>query len=141
MASVSDLHGRAVPAFSDWGELDLNYKVIARIDADKCIGCNLCYVACQDTAVNCIHNVDEPLAPGHEALTRDKAIAVARERDSHIVWVDETECIGCNLCAAVCPVHDCITMTDVTNGKPFESWNDRIAKGTAHVPGGLHDPA
>jgi hypothetical protein len=29
-------------------------------------------------------------------------------------------------------------MTDVTNGKPFESWNDRIAKGTATVPGGLH---
>jgi hypothetical protein len=31
-------------------------------------------------------------------------------------------------------------MKDVTNGRPFESWNDRIAKGTAQVPGGLHDP-
>jgi hypothetical protein len=31
-------------------------------------------------------------------------------------------------------------MKDVTNGAPFESWNDRIAKGTAWVPGGLHDP-
>jgi hypothetical protein len=30
-------------------------------------------------------------------------------------------------------------MTDVTNGAPFESWNDRIAKGTAKVPGGLDD--
>ena len=28
-------------------------------------------------------------------------------------------------------------MKDVTRGAPFESWNDRIAKGTAHVPGGL----
>ena len=54
--------------------------------------------------------------------------------------MDETECIGCNLCSAVCPVHQCITMVDVTNGAPFESWNDRIEKGTAHVPGGLHDP-
>ena len=27
----------------------------------KCIGCHLCYVACRDTAVHCIHNVDEPL--------------------------------------------------------------------------------
>jgi hypothetical protein len=32
-------------------------------------------------------------------------------------------------------------MKDVTNGAPFESWNDRIARGTAWVPGGLHDPA
>jgi hypothetical protein len=30
-------------------------------------------------------------------------------------------------------------MTDVTNGTPFESWNDRIARGTATVPGGLKD--
>ena len=25
------------------------------------------------------------------------------------------------------------------DGKPFESWNDRIDKGTDKVPGGLHD--
>ena len=30
-------------------------------------------------------------------------------------------------------------MQDVTNGAPFESWNDRIAKGTSKVPGGLAD--
>jgi hypothetical protein len=30
-------------------------------------------------------------------------------------------------------------MVDDTRGKPFESWNDRIAKGTDKVPGGLHD--
>src|SRR5262249_32745680 len=62
-----------------------------------------------------------------------------RERRVHVVWVDESECTGCNLCAAVCPVPDCITMTDVTNGKPVESWNDRIQRGTAVVPGGLDD--
>jgi dihydropyrimidine dehydrogenase (NAD+) subunit PreA len=56
-----------------------------------------------------------------------------------VVWVDESECIGCNLCASVCPVHGCITMRDQTNGAPFESWNDRIARGTAKVPGGLDD--
>jgi hypothetical protein len=31
-------------------------------------------------------------------------------------------------------------MKDVTGDAPFESWNDRVARGTAHVPGGLHDP-
>jgi len=140
MASVRELRGRALPAFVEWGELDLNYKVIAHVNADTCIGCNLCYVACRDTAVSCIHNVGEPLAAGHRAPTRDAAIAAAKARNAHIVWVDESECIGCNLCSAVCPVPGCITMQDVTNGAPFESWNDRIEKGTAWVPGGLHDP-
>ena len=139
MASVTELRGKALPAFVEWGELDLNYKVIAHVDAGKCIGCNLCYVACRDTAVHCIHNVDEPLASGHRASSREAAIAAAKTRDSHIVWVDESECIGCNLCAAVCPVPGCITMVDQTHGAPFESWNDRIAKGTARVPGGLAD--
>jgi dihydropyrimidine dehydrogenase (NAD+) subunit PreA len=139
MKSVRELRGKALPAFTEWGDLDLNYKVVARVDPEKCIGCNLCYVACRDTAVHCIHNVDEPLAAGHLAPTRDQARAAAEARGAHIVWVDESECIGCNLCSAVCPVPGCITMTDVTDGKPFESWNDRIEKGTAKVPGGLED--
>jgi dihydropyrimidine dehydrogenase (NAD+) subunit PreA len=139
MKSVRELRGKALPAFQEWGDLDLNYKVIAHVDADSCIGCNLCYVACRDTAVNCIHNAGEPLKPGHLAPTRDAALAAAKARDTHIVWVDESECIGCNLCAAVCPVPNCITMTDVTNGAGTETWNDRIAKGTDVVPGGLKD--
>jgi dihydropyrimidine dehydrogenase (NAD+) subunit PreA len=139
MKSVSELRGRALPAFTEWGDLDLNYKVAARVDVEKCIGCNLCYVACRDTSVHCIHNAGEPLERGHEAPTRGAAMAAAKARNVHVVWVDETACTGCNLCSHVCPVPGCITMTDVTNGKPFESWNDRIAKGTARVPGGLDD--
>ncbi len=140
MKSVSELRGRALPAFVEWGDLDLSYKVVAEADPEKCIGCDLCYVACRDSAVHCIHTTAEPLAEGHRAPTRERAIAAAR-RDghvAHVVWVDESECIGCNLCSAVCPVPGCITMKDVT-GAPFESWNDRIAKGTAKVPGGLED--
>ena len=139
MKSVNELRGRALPAFVEWGELDLNYKVVAHVDPEKCIGCNLCYVACRDTAVTCIHNADEPLEPGHLAPTRVAAMAKAKASGVHTVWVDESECIGCNLCSAVCPVPGCITMEEVTNGASFESWNDRIARGTAHVPGGLHD--
>ncbi len=139
MKSVKELQGRAVPAYSEWGDLDLKYKVVARVDTQKCIGCELCYVACRDTAVNCIHTAAEPLAAGHAAPGRDAAIAASKARNAHVVWVDESECIGCNLCSHVCPVPGVITMTDVTNGVPFESWNDRIAKGTAKVPGGLDD--
>jgi dihydropyrimidine dehydrogenase (NAD+) subunit PreA len=139
MKSVNELRGRALPAYVEWGDLDLNYKVVAHVDPQKCVGCNLCYVACRDTAVHCIHNAGEPLAPGHVAPTREGAIALSAEKKTHVVWVDETECIGCNLCSHVCPVEGCITMKDVTGDRPFESWNDRVAKGTAYVPGGLHD--
>jgi dihydropyrimidine dehydrogenase (NAD+) subunit PreA len=139
MKSVRELRGKALPAFVEWGELDLNYKVVAEVDPVKCIGCNLCYVACRDTAVHCIHNGGEPLEGGHLAPTRAAAQARGRDTGYHIVWVDETACIGCNLCASVCPVPGCITMKDVTHGAPFESWNDRVAKGTARIPGGLDD--
>jgi len=120
MKSVSELRGRAVPQFRDWGELDLSYRVVARIDADKCIGCQLCSVACQDGAHQCIH-------PSKEAGNR-------------VPVVDEAECIGCNLCQLVCPVPGCISMAEVSSS-PRESWNDRIARGTDSVPGGLETTA
>ncbi len=139
MKSVRELHRAAIGAYSEWGDLDLNYKVVARVDTETCIGCNLCYVACRDTAVHCIHNAGDPLAAGHHAPLRDAAIAKAQASGSHIVWVDESECIGCNLCSHVCPVPGCITMTDVTGDRPVETWNDKIAKGTSKLPGGLDD--
>lgn len=108
MKSVRELKGRAVPQYREWGELDLSYLVVADIDAKKCIGCQLCYVACLDGAHQCIH------------LTKD----------SRVPYVDEVECIGCNLCNLACPVPDCITMKEVPTGKPPESWNDRVAAGT-----------
>jgi dihydropyrimidine dehydrogenase (NAD+) subunit PreA len=139
MASVAELRGRAIGAYAEWGDLDLNYKVAAQVDPDKCIGCDLCLVACRDSSVDCIHTGAHPLPAGHRAPTRDPAIARAAETGVKVTWVDWDECTGCNLCSHVCPVPGCITMVDDTRGKPFESWNDRIEKGTAKVPGGLHD--
>ncbi len=139
MRSVRELTGRAIGAYSEWGDLDLNYKVAAHVDPAKCIGCDLCYVACRDGSVYAIHTGETPLEPGHVAATRAAAIEARAATGIHVTWVDETACTGCNLCSHVCPVPGCITMKDVTGGKPFESWNDRIARGTAKVPGGLHD--
>src|SRR5262249_23339067 len=117
MKSVNELRRAAVGAYSEWGDLDLNYKVVARVDPENCIGCNLSYAACRDPAVHCIHNAADPLHAGHQAPLREAAVAKAKDTGSHIVWVDETECIGCNLCSHVCPVPGCITMTDVTGDR------------------------
>jgi dihydropyrimidine dehydrogenase (NAD+) subunit PreA len=39
--------------------------------------------------------------------------------------VDETECVGCNLCSLVCPVEGCITMVQVETGLKPETWDER----------------
>jgi dihydropyrimidine dehydrogenase (NAD+) subunit PreA len=44
--------------------------------------------------------------------------------------VDETECVGCNLCSLVCPVDHCITMVRVDDGLAAETWEERT-RGTA----------
>jgi dihydropyrimidine dehydrogenase (NAD+) subunit PreA len=145
MKSVNELRGRAVPSFVDWGDLDLNYKVVAKIDPKTCIGCQLCVTACWDGAHQCIFTGKEDRArpPHAHAHGRAKAPspqilgAIAGDR---VPWVDEPECVGCNLCALVCPVPGCITMAEVPGpGTGTETWNDRVRAGRDKVPGGIHE--
>ena len=49
-ARIDAFRGMAVPNVVDWNDLNLNYKTIARIDQEKCIGCGLCHIACEDTS-------------------------------------------------------------------------------------------
>ncbi len=44
---------------------------------------------------------------------------------ARIPRVDETECVGCNLCSLVCPVDECITMVQVETGLAPETWAER----------------
>jgi dihydropyrimidine dehydrogenase (NAD+) subunit PreA len=113
--TLDQLVGKAVPAFSEWGDLDLNYETVARIDAKKCIGCQLCIVACHDGAHQCIHP-----APNGSQL--------------RVPVVDETECVGCNLCQIICPVPDCITMAEVENGYAPATWNQHVTEGAKLRP-------
>jgi dihydropyrimidine dehydrogenase (NAD+) subunit PreA len=109
---IDQMVGKAIPGYREWGELDLNYETVAKIDADKCIGCQLCVTACHDGAHQCIHP----------------------QQGTRVPQVDEAECVGCNLCQIVCPVPNCITMTQVDNGHSPATWNEFLHEGKALRP-------
>jgi dihydropyrimidine dehydrogenase (NAD+) subunit PreA len=103
-ASVNEIVGKSVNRVTDWGNLDLNYKVVARVNPENCIKCNLCYIACEDGAHQCF-GFDENRFP----------------------VVDERECVGCNLCALVCPSPGAISMVRLDDGSQPMSWKEFAA--------------
>ncbi len=122
-ATIEDFRGRSGPKVVEWKNLDLNYKIVAQIHPEKCIGCDLCYTACWDGAHQCIH-LPEQVRGGVTVTPIPKLDAGAtidhsKTPPARIPRVDESECVGCNLCALVCPVDGCITMERVENGLPF----------------------
>jgi dihydropyrimidine dehydrogenase (NAD+) subunit PreA len=112
--SVGEIVGKSAPRVTNWGNLDLHYKTVARINHDKCIQCNLCHIACEDGAHQCID--------------------LTKINGKFLPVVDETECVGCNLCALVCPVPDCITMTRVDDGSAAVTWQDLTALPVSAMP-------
>ncbi|HYW42194.1 MAG TPA: NAD-dependent dihydropyrimidine dehydrogenase subunit PreA [Bryobacteraceae bacterium] len=138
--TIDDFRGLSLAKVTEWKHLDLNYKIVARIDAGKCIGCDLCYVACWDGAHQCIH-LDGNVAPAAvEARSRaritttpiaklDSVKANGGTPAVRVPRIDEAECVGCNLCWLVCPVEGCITMEQVDTGRPRESWEMRCGAG------------
>lgn len=106
--SVMDLVGKSVSKYSDWGDLDLTYKVVARINNDVCINCNKCHISCEDTSHQCI-----------DMLKDDDGCSILKVR--------EEDCVGCNLCAIVCPVEGAIDMVEIPNELPPMTWNERQA--------------
>ncbi|MGH7295444.1 MAG: 4Fe-4S dicluster-binding protein, partial [Polyangiaceae bacterium] len=112
--------------------LDLNSRGIARIDPKTCIGCQLCYTACWDGAHQCIDllppSAFEDVHAAHGNGNGDEAAHAPPPR-WRVPVVRGEDCIGCNLCALVCPVPGCISMVPVDTGRPTTSWNDLQGKG------------
>jgi dihydropyrimidine dehydrogenase (NAD+) subunit PreA len=123
--TIADVTGHSLHRVSEFKNLDLSYRAVARIDPDKCIKCNLCYVACNDAAHQCIDLVSplgvvvEPSSydarsNGKHEAAETRAQAVVREED----------CVGCRLCYNVCPVDNCIDMVEVPSGRSKVTWSE-----------------
>jgi dihydropyrimidine dehydrogenase (NAD+) subunit PreA len=110
--TCDDFIGKSLPRISSFGDFDLGFQSVARIDHNKCIQCNLCFIACNDTAHQCID------------LKSLKLTDEVNER----LWpvVREEDCVGCALCASVCPVDDCISMVEIDTGRPHITWNQLV---------------
>jgi dihydropyrimidine dehydrogenase (NAD+) subunit PreA len=105
--SIDEVRAKSLPHLSDFKDFDLSFRAVARIDSGKCIQCNLCYVACNDTAHQCIDLTPHP---------------VVREED----------CVGCRLCYNICPVDHCISMVEEPSGRTSITW-DELAKSRPEV--------
>jgi dihydropyrimidine dehydrogenase (NAD+) subunit PreA len=113
--TIADFRGASVGRIREWGDLDINYKIVASIRREKCIGCQLCYIACEDGA--------------------HQSIALPADGSDRVPRILEEKCVGCNLCSLVCPVDGCITMVEVDGGQfPHQvkgrlSWREAQEKG------------
>jgi dihydropyrimidine dehydrogenase (NAD+) subunit PreA len=87
-SSPLDIVGKAFPHLAVHDDLPRR-RVRSMIDESRCIGCEVCYVACRDG--------------GHAAIDR---------RESRIPVVNTERCVGCGLCPHVCP-EACIALVGV----------------------------
>jgi dihydropyrimidine dehydrogenase (NAD+) subunit PreA len=123
--SVAELRGKSLHRLSDFQDLELAFRAVARIDPAKCIKCNLCYVACNDTAHQCIDLVSpngELVGPGrYDARSNGKYEAIESRA---LPQVREDDCVGCRLCHNICPVENCIEMVELPFNRPSTTWQE-----------------
>ncbi len=136
--TINDAVGLASPKIKKWGELDLNYKVVAEINESTCIHCGICFASCEDGCYQAIHwdkmNKDqyketfgiEPRKMRGEAAPNLQLDAGGATID--VFRINTQSCVGCNMCALACPVDGCITMKEIPTDKPPMTWPQYQAK-------------
>ena len=128
----AELCGHSLHRVSEFQNLDLSFRAVARIDTEKCIHCDLCYVACNDTAHQCIDLVSpqgavvQPLAYDVRCQRQGRG---DRARPQPVVR--DADCVGCRLCYNVCPVDDCIRMVELPSGREPITWSELSRKQAA----------
>ncbi len=132
-ATMDEVIGKSIHRVSDFKDFDLSFRAVARIDQSKCIKCDICYVACNDTAHQCIDLIDASgkVVPPHSYDVRSNGKQTAIETRPTVL-VREADCVGCRLCYNVCPVDHCITMVEEPSGRTSITW-DEICKGQPEV--------
>ncbi len=88
--SLDEMVGIALENIIPAEELDRDFKIIPKIDEEKCVGCGRCYISCYDGA--------------HQAIDWNKD-----ERRPEI----NDNCVGCHLCMNICPIEGCITPGEI----------------------------
>ena len=106
-STIDDFKGKAIEQIEDFGNFNLLHKTVARIEQTKCIHCNLCHIACEDGAHQCID--------------------LTAVNGDYKTEVREEDCVGCSLCSLVCPVEGCIEMVRVDDESESKTWNELMA--------------
>ena len=78
-SSPDDLTGKALPFLAQYPDLNINHRLLAQVDLEKCNGCTLCEKACT--------------SGGYQAIRMENEKAI----------IDPARCDGCGLCEGVCP--------------------------------------
>ena len=77
--NIKDIERSTIEGIVQAEELDRSYKILPKFIRENCVGCQRCFVSCNDG--------------GHQAIT------IVNDRPV----LDPEKCVGCHLCLLVCP--------------------------------------